>query len=97
MIRVTDLILRNLFSFDEWPVLFPFVNAEAGSTISLENVIIEMDTSTAIDDGELSNMVKQIRNRERPPGFGTSGQNITVYSPEDCRRRLSEWEDCRRR
>ena len=75
---MTDLILRNIFSFDEWPVVFPFVDAEPRSTIILENVIIEMDTTRVVHLADLEEMVELIRKRKRPQGLGSGEQNLTV-------------------
>lgn len=97
IIRVTDLILRNIFSFDEWPVVFPFLDAEERSTIVLENVIVEMDTVRATDNDTLARMVKLIQNRKRPAGLGSGDQNLTVWHPEDCKAHLMQYEKCKTR
>jgi len=95
VIKVTDLILRNIFSFDEWPVVFPFVDAEARSTIILENVIVEMDTTRVVNQTDLEEMVDGLRKRKRPQGLGTGEQNLTVWKPEDCQAHLNSFKQCK--
>ena len=94
IIRVTDLILRNIFSSDEWPVIFPFIDASPRATVVLENVIIEMDTQHGFGNSDLKRMVKGLRKRTRPDGLGSGRQQIEVWKAEDCRSRLTEFKSC---
>ena len=96
IIRVTDLILRNIFSSDEWPVIFPFIDARppASATVVLENVIIEMDTQHGFSNNDLNKMARGLLKRTRPDGLGSGPQEIEVWKAEDCRSRLSQFQSC---
>ena len=95
IIRVTDLILRNIFSSNEWPVVFPFLDAGAGAVVALENVIIEMDTDQVFSNSTLNKMVNRIEKRRRPFGLGEGVQLISVWKPEDCENHLKTSYSCR--
>eukprot|EP00210_Caulerpa_lentillifera_P006094 g5822.t1 len=94
-VRFADFILRNIFSQEGWPVVFPFIHSDPGATVILENVIIEMDANFTFQMKTLRHMVKKIKHRIRPLGLGQGEQRLTVWQERDCLQHLHQTRNCR--
>eukprot|EP00210_Caulerpa_lentillifera_P007287 g6966.t1 len=93
-IRLADFVLRNIFSREAWPVVFPFVHSSSEATVILENVIIEMDTSSNFQTSSLKKMIRKVKKRSRPDGLGQGDQRLAVWQEQDCERYLYQSRDC---
>lgn len=84
-IHISDLILRNLLFYQWWPDMFPFLKGGKGSTVKLENVIVELDIDQSYFSNRLDDMVKAIQKLRRVPGLGKGKQRLTKWNPKQCK------------